>query len=116
MQWGHIYFKYRKLQKACNFEKTSIEEWGPQLAGRVRQRLAEFKAANSLSDISHLPPPRLHGLTGDRDGQFAVDLQHPFRLVFEPANDPVPLDSMSGIDKSRVTAILIIEVEDYHGK
>jgi len=111
-----IYFKYKKLQKACNFEKESIKEWGPRLAGKVHLRLAELKAANSLSDISHLPPPRLHGLTGGRDGQFAVDLQNPFRLVFEPANDPVPLDCMGGIDKSRVTAILIIEVEDYHGK
>ncbi len=111
-----IYFNYRKLQKACNSGKASIKEWGPQLAGKVRQRLAELKAANSLSDISHLPPPRLHGLIGGRKGQFAVDLQHPFRLVFAPVNDPVPLDCMGGIDKSRVTAILIIEVEDYHGK
>ncbi|WP_104372708.1 type II toxin-antitoxin system RelE/ParE family toxin [Desulfocucumis palustris] len=111
-----IYFSCAKLQKACNLEQESIKKWGPEIAKKVRQRLSELKAADSLSDISHLPPPRLHELTGERKGRFAVDLQQPFRLVFEPAHDPIPLNGSGGIDRSKITAILINGVEDYHGK
>lgn len=111
-----IYFKYKKLQKACNSKQESIKEWGPEIAKKVRLRLSELQAADSLSEISHLPPPRLHGLSGGREGQFAVDLQQPYRLVFKPAHDPVPVNDSGGINIRDVTAILVIEVEDYHGK
>lgn len=111
-----IYFKYKKLQKACNSKEESIKAWGPANAKKVRQRLSELQAANDLSEISHLPPPRLHELENNRKGQFAVDVQQPFRLIFEPANDPVPLNNSGGIILHEVTAVLVIEVEDYHGK
>jgi proteic killer suppression protein len=75
----------------------------------------ELRAADTLADISMLPPARCHGLSGDRAGQFAVDVQHPFRLIFEPAHDPVPRKKDGGIDHARVTAIRILEVTDYHG-
>lgn len=110
-----IYFKERRLQKACNSQQESIKTCGPEIAQKLRQRLAELYAADCLSDISFLPSPRLHELSGNWEGCFAVDLKHPFRLVFKPL-DPVPLNSDGGIDRDQVTSILIIEVEDYHGK
>ena len=75
----------------------------------------ELRAADTLADISTLPPARCHQLSGDRAGQFAVDVRHPFRLIFEPAHDPVPRKEDGGIDLPRVTAIRILEVTDYHG-
>lgn len=75
----------------------------------------ELKAADTLADISALPPARCHQLSGDRAGQFAVDVQHPFRLIFEPADDPVPRKEDGGIDLTRVRAIRILEVTDNHG-
>ena len=74
----------------------------------------ELRAADTLADISTLPPARCHQLSGDRAGQFAVDVRHPFRLIFEPAHDPVPRKEDGGIDLTRVTAIRILEVTDYH--
>ncbi len=88
-----------------------------QNAKKLKQRLFELRAASSLDKISHLPPPRLHELDQDRNGQFAVDLKHPFRLIFEPDHDPVPRKSDGGIDRTLISAIKIIEVGvDYHGK
>jgi len=75
----------------------------------------ELRAADTLADISTLPPARCHQLTADRAGQFAVDAQHPFRLIFEPAHDSVLRKEDGGIDLTRVTAIRIVEVTDYHG-
>jgi proteic killer suppression protein len=61
--------------------------------------MMELGAYDTLSDISHLPPPRCHELTGKDAGTFSVDLEHPYRLLFIPANDPVPLCSDGGIGR-----------------
>ena len=50
----------------------------------------------------------------DRQGQLAVDLVHPKRLVFEPDHDPLPTNAAGGLDWSQVTAIVIVEIVDYH--
>jgi hypothetical protein len=60
-------------------------------------------------------PGRCHELTGDRSGQLSLDLDGPYRLIFVPANEPVPLKADGGLDRTRVTAIEIIGVEDTHG-
>ena len=111
-----IYFRCKKIQKACSSERESDRTWGDQLAKKVRQRLAELKAAETLAEISHLPPARCHELSGKRRRQFAVDLKHPLRLVFEPMHSRVPLKEDGGVDLGNVTAICIVGVEDYHGK
>ena len=53
-------------------------------------------------------------LTEDRDEQYAVDLVHPKRLIFEVNHDPIPRNEDGGIDLTKVTAITIVEVVDYH--
>lgn len=77
-------------------------------------RLAVLKAARTLALVPTTPPDRRHQLRGDRDEQFAVDLVHPHRLVFEANHDPLPRKDDGGIDVEQVTAITIIEVIDYH--
>ena len=47
-------------------------------------------------------------------GEFAVDLEGGKRLVFKPDNDPIPLTEDGSIDRSKVTAICIISIKDYH--
>lgn len=110
-----VEFRSRKLQKACNSERESDRKWGDQNAKKIRQRLAELAAAETLAHMTTHPGARLHQLTGDREGQFAVDVKQPFRLVFEPAHIPVPLKDDGGIDLDRVTRIRIVYIGDYHG-
>ena len=109
-----LYFKTRKLAKNCNSQIEATKTFGQQCAQKLMQRLMELQAALVLSDISHLPPPRLHELTGQRKGQFLVDLKHPYRLLFIPANDPISLKEDGGINLSKVTEIEIINIEDTH--
>ena len=84
------------------------------MAKAIQNRLAVLKNAHNLSLVPTIPPERLHQLTGNRKVQFAVDLVHPQRLVFEPNHDPIPVKEDGGIDKGLVTTITIIEVVDYH--
>lgn len=72
-------------------------------------------AAGNLHHVSLLPAARLHPLKGDRKGQFAVDAKHPYRLIFESNHDPIPVKEDGGVDLSKVTSVIILEVEDYHG-
>lgn len=109
----NVSYKSNKLQKVCDKEKEGIRELGPGCAAKLRQRLAELKAAEALSDISYLPPPRCHELT-NRGGVFSVDLLHPYRLLFIPANNPIPRKTDGGIDLTQVTEVEIITIEDTH--
>lgn len=89
--------------------------FGPQIAKKLQQRLAELNAADTLDDVSRVPPARCHELGQNRDGQLAVDLVHPKRLVFQPDHDPLPQKSDGGLDWAKVTQILILEISvDYH--
>lgn len=102
------------LKKRCDSEREANKEWGPQVANKLRLRLAELKAAARLNDISPHRPARLHELGYNRAAQLAVDLHGGFRLVFEPSHNPVPTKPDGGLDRDAVTAIRITEVGDYH--
>jgi plasmid maintenance system killer protein len=76
-----------------------------EMIGRVR----------NLEDLKRYPQLKLHPLHGNREGQLAVSLDGPYRLVFEPYHDPLPMRKDGGtIDWARVTCIRILKVEDYH--
>lgn len=109
-----IYFRTKKLQKICSEAREMNKLYGARGSRKLQQRLMELQAADVLSDVSHLPPIRCHELAGNRVGQFSVDLEHPFRLLFIPINDPMPLRNDGGIDRQRVTAIEIIDILDTH--
>ena len=109
-----IYFRTKRLKNICDSSKEAVKELGAGRARRLQQRLMELRAAECLGDILHTPPQRRHELTGNREGQISVDLQHPYRLIFIPANDPVPRKSDGGLDLSRIDEIEIIEIIDTH--
>jgi proteic killer suppression protein len=109
-----ISFRKRKLEKIFNDEQRLVREYGRENADKIIDRMFALKEASNLDEIPTDKPYRCHQLDGDRKGEFAVDLKHPFRLVFEPDHDPVPLKDDGGIDKEAVTDIVIIEVSDYH--
>jgi len=103
------------MEKTCASERESVRKWGAENARKIHQRLAELRAADTLEDVTALPGLRCHQLTADRAGQFAVDVKQPFRLIFEPAHDPVPRKEDGGVDLKNITAVRIPSVEDYHG-
>ncbi len=109
-----ILFRTRKMEKACSSEKESKRTWGKS-SPVLRQRVAELAAAETLADMTLLPAARCHQLKGDRVGQFAVDLKHPHRLIFEPVNNPLPRKEDGSVDLEKITTIYVLEVVDYHG-
>lgn len=109
-----ISFSSKKFAKSCNGQKEAEKTYGPKLAKKLMQRLSELHAANNLFEISKLPPPRCHELMGQQKGTFSVDLEHPYRLLFYPAHNPIPRLPDHGIDLKNVTEIKITSIEDTH--
>ncbi|GED53727.1 killer suppression protein HigA [Brevibacillus borstelensis] len=110
----NIYYANKRIARVFDSKKNLDKTYGVDISKKIQQRLFELNAANSLDDISHLPPARCHELNGERAGQFAVDLKHPHRLIFTPGEDPVPRKADGSIDRKLVTSVIILEVVNYH--
>lgn len=108
-----IDFKNEKLRKIFNSKKGLKKAYGKN-AETIMKRMAFLSASANLSLVPSDPPFGCHPLKGDRKGQFAVYLKHPFRLVFTANHSPVPVKPDGVVDIARITAIKIINVEDYH--
>jgi proteic killer suppression protein len=105
-------FKTEKLRKQCNEDKEMVKVHGPCRAQKLRQRLDDLRAAPNLYIMRSLPG-RCHELKGDKKGELAVDLDHPYRLIFEPVGENIhKVDG--GLDWNAVTSIRILSIEDYH--
>ena len=109
-----IFFKTRKLAKVFNSERELRKQYGDRMARTIAIRLAVLKHARALSMVPLTPPDRRHRLAGKRKAQYAVDLVHPYRLVFEPRRDSADAGDAANRDTAGVTAITIVEVIDYH--
>ena len=109
-----IQFSSRTLARSCNSEKELSRTWGRQRGRLIARRLQQLSAATSLKEMEFLPAAKFHALKGSRAGQFAVDADYPYRLVFVVVHNPAPIRSNGGIDLGRVTKIKVIEVINYH--
>jgi len=109
-----IQFQNPKFRDECNNQRLLIKRQGTRRAKKINQRLDDLKAAENLSVMKHLPG-RCHELIGDRHGQLSLDLDHPWRLIFVPADDPPSLKGDGGIDWSNVRVVKILGIEDTHG-
>ncbi|OKZ58234.1 MAG: plasmid maintenance system killer protein [Clostridiales bacterium 44_9] len=76
-----ITYKTKTIEKVCTDVRTAERKHGSKMAEKISQRLDEIRAADT--------------------GQFAVDLVHPYRLVFEKNGEEIQIAN-------------IIEIVDYH--
>ena len=96
-----ITYKNNKIRKICTDLKTADRTYGKEMSEKIRQRINEISAAESVEMMIQFHIGRCHRLTQNRRGQYAVDLIHPYRLVFEKVGDTVQI-------------AVIIEIVDYH--
>ena len=105
-----LHFHSTRIEKRCD---NALREYGDQIGKKLLQRLKELHAFVTLADIPHVPPHRRHMLTGDRKGQFAVDVKDGYRVVFVPCGE-FQAKADGSVDMKTVTEITILNVEDYH--
>jgi toxin HigB-1 len=106
-----ITFGDSKLQNLCSQEKLAQRKLGANCAKKLITRLGDLAAVSCVTELVAGNP---HPLKGDRAGEFAVNLEGGKRLVFKPSDDPIPLMEDGSIDWSKVTAVCIVFIGDYH--
>jgi plasmid maintenance system killer protein len=100
------------LGEMCASEKELRKKCGMVRAKKIGQRLKDLRAAETLADMRHLPG-RCHELRENLAGHLSLDLDHPYRLLFRPAEDTEPSPG-GGLDWLKVRAVAVVSVTDTH--
>ncbi len=109
-----ILYRNKGIEKACTEQKEAVKRYGPNNQKKLVQRLGEIQAANNLETVLKLPAARCHPLSGDLKGLWAVDLAHPFRLLFRLVNPDGTDIEEKDILPALVVAVRIWDIKDYH--
>ena len=97
----NITYKSNKIKKVCTDAKAAERTYGREMANKIHQRIDEISAADTVEMMIQFHIGRCHPLAQNRKGQYAVDLVHPYRLVFEKTGDEIQIAN-------------ILEIVDYH--
>lgn len=96
-----VKFRSRQIEKICTNASAATKKYGKRTAGLIHQRIDEISAAVSIEMLVQFRIGRCHQLVGDRKGQYAMDLEHPLRLIFEVNGDGIQIAEIQ-------------EIVDYH--
>lgn len=96
-----ITYKNNKIKKVCTNISEAEKRHGLEMAEKIMLRIDQISAALSVEMMIQFRIGRCHQLKGNRKNQFAVDLVHPYRLVFEKKGTEIQIAN-------------ILEIIDYH--
>lgn len=108
-----ITFNDKKLEKLANDPRKALKDLGKPRFDKFTLRLDQLRAAHSLEDLRYALG-RYHELTTTRKGEWACDLDQPYRLIFVPHEDPIPLDAGGNYDWTAIRGVAIVEITNYH--
>lgn len=109
----NITFADRKIRKYANDDRLALKEFGKTRFEFFKKRMNALHMAENLEELRHLPG-NWHELKNERKGQWACDLDQPYRLIFEPQEKPIPTDQSGKYIWSEIKAVKIIEITNYH--
>lgn len=105
-------YENARFEALLRDERALNKAYGPAVTKKLRIRFTSIKEAHHLLEL-RAHPGRMHPLTGDRAGRFAMDLSGALRLEFRPT-PPVPLRPDGGLDLVAVTRVTLIEISDHY--
>lgn len=96
-----VRYRTEQLRKVCEDASVAGKKYGAEMAVKIQLRIDQLQAALSVEILVSGRIGRCHQLQGDRKGQYAMDLTHPYRLIFEKVNE-------------QIIAVKVLEIVDYH--
>lgn len=96
-----VEYKNRSIEKVCEDAYVAERKYGRDMAEKIQQRIDQIRAADSIEMMIQFKIGRCHPLHQNRKNQYAVDLVHPQRLVFEKLGNEIQI-------------AYIVEIVDYH--
>ena len=104
-----VVYADKELARCAGDRAYAVRKMGQRRADVYMDRLNDLRGAANLDDLKDVPG-RYHELTGNRAGQWACDLDHPYRLTFKPV-----LNSDGNVIGLIVEqTVSILEIVDYH--
>ena len=77
-----VEYRNSSIEKVCTNASIAEKKYGSKMAEKIQLRIDPIKAATTVEEMIQFRIGRCHPLQHNRQGQFAVDLVHPMRLVF----------------------------------
>lgn len=96
-----IQYKSRRLEKECTLLSAAVKAYGKPMAYEIQARIDEIRAASCVEEMIRYHIGRCHQLKGNRKQQYAVDLIHPYRMIFEKKGNDIQI-------------AMITDILDYH--
>lgn len=76
-----VRFRTRHLEQCYLESKVAVREFGAEVARRYIHRIQIVKNTRSLDELRPLPGLRFHALSGNWEGQYAINLNGFYRLI-----------------------------------
>lgn len=96
-----IEYKNSRIARICTNAYEAERKHGKMMAEKIHLRIKQILAADSVEILLQYKIGRCHQLKGKRKEQYAMDLVHPYRLVFEKKGNEIQIAN-------------IMEIVDYH--
>lgn len=105
-----IAFAIKSHRQLCENEAIAERKFGLVIAKKLKQRLADLRAATNVKDI---PVGRPRELDGIYQHQFAVDICEGYCLIFCANHNSNPVLESGEINWAQVTRIKILRIETH---
>lgn len=96
-----VLYRTKKLEKVCTNLKEAVKQYGDDMAEKIHLRVSQIRSIDNVEDLVKYRVGRCHPLEGNREGEYAMDLVHPYRLVFVKIEEDIQIAK-------------VINIEDYH--
>lgn len=105
----------KKLAQYASNYAEALKALGKKRADMLHKRMKAFANADTLEDLK-MVAGHFHELVDNRKGQWACDLDQPYRLIFEPHEKPIPTNENGKYIWIEIKEVELIEIINYHGK
>lgn len=92
-----IEYNSKSIEKVCTNATVAEKKYGLQMAEKIQMRIDQIKASDSINQMIQFHIGRCHLLRGNRKNQFAMDLVHPYRFIFEEKDNEIKIANILGI-------------------
>ena len=104
-----VVYADKELARCAGDKAYAVRKMGQRRADVYSVRIDALHRAVDLDSLKNIAG-RFHELVGDRVGQWACDLDHPYRLIFKPVMNSD--GNIVGLIVEQTVSIL--EIVDYH--
>lgn len=105
----------KKLATILQNSALATKTYGKTRAKILLRRIQTLQQAPNL-ECTRQAPGHFHELVEDRKGQWACDLDQPYRLIFVPHEDPIPTSPDGKYLWIEIKGVELKEITNYHGK